>query len=465
MTDEAVVDLVVAGAGGGLIAALRAAERGLSVLIVEASAHYRRGNNTAMSTAMLPAAGTLWQTEAGIKDSPDLLVADIMAKTRGQADPQLTRTLADISAPLVSWLAEIGLPVELVTDFLYPGHSAYRCHTIPGRKGSRLLDHLNHQVSHHRDIDMLTPARLVEAIPHDDRGITTVVEYPDGTHEQIPCRALLLATNGYGADPDCVARHIPEISAAAYHGSPESRGDALRIGTALGADSAYLDAYQGHAALAMPAATLVGWATIMHGGIMLNTRGQRFGDETCGYSEYAALLAAQPGATGWLLLDRRIHDECLAFQDFRETTESGALAWAATPEELADKMGLPTQTATQTLTTAQASARRNCLDPFGRQNWEAPLAPPYAAVRVCPALFHTQGGLVVDDNACVLRRDGSAIPGLYASGGAAMGISGHGASGYLAGNGLVPALGLAYIAADHVASSQTSSRSRTKTTR
>jgi fumarate reductase flavoprotein subunit len=58
---------------------------------------------------------------------------------------------------------------------------------------------------------------------------------------------------------------------------------------------------------------------------------------------------------------------------------------------------------------------------------------------------------VVDGNARVLRLDGTAIEGLFASGGAAMGISGHGAAGYLAGNGLLPALGLAYLAADVVA--------------
>ena len=74
-------------------------------------------------------------------------------------------------------------------------------------------------------------------------------------------------------------------------------------------------------------------------------------------------------------------------------------------------------------------------------------------MRVVPALFHTQGGLVVDEHARVIREDGSVIEGLYASGGAAAGISGHGAAGYLAGNGLLPALGLAYLAADHAASS------------
>jgi fumarate reductase flavoprotein subunit len=276
-----------------------------------------------------------------------------------------------------------------------------------------------------------------------------VVETPDGAREEIDTPAVLLATNGYGADPDLVARHCPEIADAVYHGSETSRGDALRIGGALGADAAFLDAYQGHAALAQKSATLVGWATVMHGGVLLDLTGRRFGDETTGYSEYAAVLAGRPEATGWLVFDRRVHDACLPFTDFRQSVESGALVWADDAEALAKATGLPSGEVADELA---ALARGGGADRFGRTDFEAPLEPPYAAVRVVPALFHTQGGLVVDGAARVLRPGGSPIPGLYASGGAAAGISGHGASGYLAGNGLLPALGLAFLAADHVVS-------------
>ena len=68
-----------------------------------------------------------------------------------------------------------------------------------------------------------------------------------------------------------------------------------------------------------------------------------------------------------------------------------------------------------------------------------------------PALFHTQGGLRVDEHARLLDAAGRPVAGVYASGGAAVGMSGHGAAGYLAGNGLLPALGLAVLAADHLA--------------
>jgi len=446
-------DLVVAGAGGGLAGALRAAQCGLDVLVLEASEHYRRGNNTSMSTAMIPGAGSRWQRTEGIEDSPEMFVADIMAKTHGQADARLAQALAQVSAELVEWLAdEAETPLSLATDFHYPGHAVDRCHTVEGRHGSVLLDHLVGQVRRSARIDMLVPARLVDVFLDETGGVrAVVVEQPDGQREEIATDAVLLATNGYGADRDMVRQHLPEIAAATYHGSEASRGDALRIGTRLGGRAAYLDAYQGHAALAARAKTLVGWATVMRGGVLLDLTGRRFGDETRGYSEYAAELAARPDATGWLVFDRRIHDACLAFTDFRQTVDSGAVVWAGDAKQLCAHTGLPHDEVDAELAQASDVAHGRATDRFGRTRFEAPLEPPYAAVRVVPALFHTQGGLVVDEHARVERADGVPVPGLYASGGAACGISGHGAAGYLAGNGLLPAFGLAYLAAGHAA--------------
>jgi fumarate reductase flavoprotein subunit len=445
-------DLVVAGAGGGLAGALRAAQLGLDVLVVERSRHFARGNNTSMSTAMVPGAGTRWQAEAGIDDSPEVFLADLLTKTRGEADEPLAGALAEVSARLVTWLAdELGLPMSLVTDFAYPGHSRLRCHTVPGRSGRNLLDGLISATRAREQITLLVPARLT-GVSVGPEGVDSVtVSDPTGHEETIPTAAVLLATGGFAADADLVARHIPEIAGAVYHGSAESTGDALRIGSNLGADTAYLDAYQGHAALAMPAAILAGWATVMHGGFLVDEQGRRFGDETVGYSEYARQVLAHAGGSAVLVLDRRIFEACLSFDDFRDTVEAGALRWADTPQDLATAIGVDPQGLAATLGRAAELASGRGADGFGRTFWEAPLSPPYAGIKVSPALFHTQGGLRVDGHARVLRPGGAQIPGLYASGGAAMGISGHGAGGYLAGNGLLPALGLAFLAAEHVA--------------
>lgn len=457
-------DLVIAGAGGGLAGALRAAELGLSVVVVEASEHFRRGNNTSMSTAMFPGAGSRWQAAEGVHDSADRFVADIMAKTKGGADARLARTLAEVSGPLVEWLADsVELPLSLVTDFNYPGHSVTRCHSVPGRHGSSVIDHLARRVREHPDIDLLVPAKLAGVATGPDGAVrAAVVQYPDGTTEEIPTGAVLLATNGFGADRGLVERHLPEIAGALYQGSDQSLGDALRIGGGLGAATGFLDAYQGHGAIAAGAGTLVGWATIIHGAVMVDLGGRRFGDETRGYSEYAAELAARPGATGWIVLDETVHEQCQGFKDYRDTVESGVLVRAADAEALAKATGLPPDALAEELAASAAAARGERPDEHGRTHWERPLAAPYAAVRVVPALFHTQGGLIVNEDAAVVDPDDRPIPGLYAAGGAAAGISGHGADGYLPGNGLLPAFGLAYLAAGAVARDRTARRTTTR---
>ena len=77
----------------------------------------------------------------------------------------------------------------------------------------------------------------------------------------------------------------------------------------------------------------------------------------------------------------------------------------------------------------------------------APLKPPYAICQVTPGLFHTQGGLKIDRDTRVLRKDNSVVKNLFAGGGAAAGISGkEGAAGYSSGNGLLTATGLGRIA-------------------
>jgi fumarate reductase flavoprotein subunit len=443
MTD---VDLIVAGAGGGLAGALRAAELGAHVLLIDSSPNFMRGNNTSMSTAMFPGAGSRWQRELGLEDSPETFTRDIMKKTLCTADPLTTKTLTEVSAELVEWMADSqGVDFSLVTDFHYPGHSVHRCHTIQGRKGDRVLSHLFARVDSNQLIDIMVPARL-DQVNHVGDSLVAILETPDGAREEITARSVLMATNGFGANQEMVRRFIPEISGAVYHGSDASQGDALRIGSAHGSSGAFLNSYQGHAALAVHGSTLAGWATIMHGAILVNINGERFGDETRGYSEYAAMLASQPSARGWLILDQRIHQACLAFRDYQETVESGALRTTDNVADLAAIIEVDPTVLAETLVVADASATHSTPDPFGRATFEKPLSAPYVAIKVQPALFHTQGGLLVNENAQVLRDDGTIVSGLYAAGGAAAGISGYGADGYLAGNGLLSAFGLSYIA-------------------
>jgi fumarate reductase flavoprotein subunit len=446
-------DVVVAGAGGaGLAAALAAAEAGLSVVLAEARTTFRQGCNTAMSTSMIPAAGTRWQHEAGVDDSPEQFLADVTAKTHGTADPVVAGALTAVGAELVTWLADsCGVPLELVTDFRYPGHTALRCHTVADRGGATLHRHLLAALDRAEGVHLMVPARLEDLVVGADGSVGgAVLSRPDGSTETITSRAVVLATNGFGADAELVATHLPEITDAVYHGGDASRGDAIRLGERHGFDLSHLDAYQGHGSLAVPHSILLTWAAVMHGGFIADRDGVRFGDETVGYSEYATSVLARPGGQAWVVFDTAVHEQCLAFKDYLDVVEAGAVVWADDLDGLALSTGMPADALRATADAAHEAAIGAGADPWGRTFWERPLSGPYAAVRVTGALFHTQGGLRVDERAQVLA-GGKPVPGLFAAGGAAVGISGHGADGYLAGNGLLAALGLGYLAGRHAA--------------
>ncbi|MDH3250371.1 MAG: FAD-binding protein [Acidimicrobiia bacterium] len=441
------VDVLVAGAGAaGLSAAIAAAQRGASVVIAEAHETFRSDSNTAMSTSMVPAGGSRWQAAAGIEDSPEQFLSDIQAKTKGRVHETVARALVGVAPELVAWLADdVGVPLELVTDFNYPGHSAYRCHTVPDRAGQTLHRYLL-TAAENRGATVMVPLRLV-GLRFDSHGDIegATLENPDRVREEISASRVVLATNGFGANPEMVERHIPEISGALYFGGHGSNGDAIRLAERYDLDVSAMGAYQGHGSVATPHGVLVTWATVMHGAVILDNAARRFADETIGYSEFARLVLDREAGEAWLVLDHAIHEACLRFADYERLVASNAIRWADDEKELASIIGAPESSVSETLTSARQCAVEGRPDQWGRTLWEAPIEPPYGAVRITGALFHTQGGLDIDANAAVLRNR-EPVPGLYASGGAAVGMSGDGADGYLAGNGLLAALGLGYLA-------------------
>lgn len=440
-------DVVIAGAGAaGLAAAIAAADGGASVALLEASATFRSGSNTSMSTTMVPVAGSRWQEEFGIlDDTPERFYDDIMTKTNGSADPVVSRALVDVGLDLSEFLAvDCEVPLELLTDAEFPGHSRKRHLCVHDRAGTTLHRHLIEAAQRREAITMVVPLRVTGLEPHEDGWIVRAAS-PDGSEQELRTGAVVLATNGFGADPDRVAQHISEVSEGLYFGGDHSLGDALDIGERLGADTAFLDSYQGHGSVATPHGVLLTWTTMMNGAFLANAEGHRFGNESTGYSEFGVQVIAQPGAVAWAIYDQTVHDGALPFADYQQLIEAGAIRWADDVAALAEIIGCDAVAVADTLDDVARIAAGERSDAFGRTNWPRTLQAPYAVVKVTGALFHTQGGLSVDGSANVLR-NGEPIPNLYAAGGAAAGISGHGATGYLSGNGLLSALGLGYLA-------------------
>jgi fumarate reductase flavoprotein subunit len=440
------VDVLIIGAGGcGLSAALSANESGAEVLVLERDSSAL--GTTSMSTGLIPGAGSRFQKEKGIEDSPDLFTADILHKTRDQTDHALAAHMAEQSAPTVEWLADTcGVPLSLVDSFDYPGHSRRRLHGTPNRTGSELVGALhNAMASNGLDIGLEAPVTDLFA---DESGRVRGVRItrPDGTLEDLGCNALILACCGFAGNPDMLKDYIPEIVAAEFFGHPGNKGEAILWGRGLGAAVGDIHAYQGHGGLAYGQGVPILWAHIMEGGFQVNAEGKRFSNEAKGYSEQAVGIVAQPGHFAWSIYDERCHDVMKEFDDYHDALKAGCIRTADTVDDLVALTKLP-KTLVETVSDVAAMTRGEQDDSFGRDFTGHPvLAPPYYAVKVSAALFHTQGGLIVDPNGQVKREDGSLLPNLYAGGGAARGISGPSCWGYLAGNGLITATAFGRLA-------------------
>ncbi len=339
------------------------------------------------------------------------------------------------------------MPLELVEGFLYPGHSRLRMHAPPSKTGAELMGSLL-SAAQRAGIDIVTNAHVTELYADSARRVAGLrLARPDGGSETLGCGALVPACSGFAGNAEMVGQHIPEMSQAQYFGHPGNQGDAVRWGEALGAQLRHMGAYQGHGSVATPHAILITWALMMEGAIQVNAAGRRFSNEHQGYSEQTVSVLEQPGGVAWNLFDARLHELGMGFEDYRDATAAGAIKSAATADAIAEPCGLPAEALAETLGQCEVLAAGRGEDAFGRDFTTKPaLAPPYYAVKVTGALFHTQGGLVSDTSARVLGKDGSALPNLFTGGGAACGVSGPAVWGYLSGNGLLAAITLGRLA-------------------
>ena len=162
------------------------------------------------------------------------------------------------------------------------------------------------------------------------------------------------------------------------------------------------------------------------GAILVNQRGERFGNEL---DRPALRLPDQPDKVGYIVLDAHQAQQFSAWPYFISTAPGIAYAYipdyqnnrpdvftsASTVTELAQKLGMNSHALEQ-------SVQEGALGPLG--------TGPYVALGPVRSVFvHNEGGLMVDNQHCVIGRDGRPLEGLYAAGSTGQGgllLRGHG---------------------------------------
>jgi fumarate reductase flavoprotein subunit len=433
------VPVVIVGAGAaGAMAALAAREKDARVLLLDRDT--TPTGATAASSGMIPAAGTAAQRAREIDDTPQRFAADIQAKANGRAAAHLVDTYTQRAAETLGWLEKnCGARFELV-DGVAPGHSAPRMHALVERGGAPLLAMLYRAMAA-RGVRLQSGARVTDLFVAGDRVVG--VRYLKNEREAIDvgCTALVLATNGFAANAERVARHLPDVRGLPFAGHDGSQGDALDWGEGLGAATADIDGFLAHGSVVMPQRLQLPWALMTEGAIQVNRAGERFGNEHEGYSESALFVLAQDDGVAFNVYDERVHEVGLTMPNYPEAVARGLIKRGTTLRDLADALGIERNGLEQTVALVNALAFDDAIDDFGRRFRAAQmLLGPYYGVQVTGALLGAEGGLAIDAEGRVLRPDGAALANVLAAGGAARGLSGDAGGGYLEGNGLLAAV-------------------------
>jgi succinate dehydrogenase/fumarate reductase flavoprotein subunit len=453
---DAEADLVVVGCGGaGLATAIRAADLGASVIVLEKEAPESHRPSSREARMVMHVSDV------------DLATEYFDRCAGGMIPRSVSRAWAERAHALPGWLAEvIGFRMEPVRgaqqkDFAgaeaihvampVPADSAVRVDPRPDPYGvplagdarpvhGELFDALLAAAQARPAVRIMWGAPATRLIQQGDRRVRGVVT-PGAT---VGARAgVVLTCGGYEFDEELKLNYLKGYPVH-FYGSPSSTGDGIRLAQSAGADLWHMNQMIGRA---------IGHFTLEDGRpvnaivrldptgyVITDKRGSRFADE-----EAQARIIEHTFYYELVNFDRQTRDypriPCYWFMDQRRI-DAGPLAgatgafdyswsednqaelargWISRGDTIADAAraaGVLDPEAAQRSVVEYNQACATGSDPFGRPAESlVPLdAPPFYCMPLYPGGPNTCGGPRRDDRSRVLDPFGDPIPGLFAAG-------------------------------------------------
>jgi succinate dehydrogenase/fumarate reductase flavoprotein subunit len=263
-----------------------------------------------------------------------------------------------------------------------------------------------------------------------------------GERRVVGAEAVLLATGGFGNDPELRASLIhPNARGIPVRGNGYSDGNGLRLARAAGAAVGPADAgFYGHL---FPTGITVAERedflaiSLFHSehSILLNLSAERFVDESVGDHLTTIALVKQPEARGLLIADQRVRDEHVSTEYVEGVrpldpiaTALGRNARCAVAEDIDElafvppEWGYDGEAVRAAVGTFNRQAAEGTLDPPRRFDQRPLDRPPYYVIETQPAVTFPFAGVRIDAEARALDAEDTPIPGLYAAGGDAGGV-------------------------------------------
>ena len=442
--DESWQVIVIGGGNAALVSAISARKHADRVLLIERAPAEMRGGNTrhTRNVRCVHAQGDAFVEGSYLYEE---LWDDLCQVGTGPTDEKLAALTVRESEGVPPWMARHGVRWQApLSGTLHLGRTN---RFFLG--GGKALVNTYHRRLEQLGVRVVYDTTVEELVMAGDRCAGVIVEAPDGRH-RVEAAAVVCACGGFEANLDWLRRYWGDaVDNYVIRGTPYNDGRLLAFLYGLGAAPAGQE--KGFHAVAVDAR-----APRFDGGIatrldtipfsiVVNGAGRRFYDEGEAlwpkrYAIWGRNIAEQPGQIAWSIWDSKVRSQFLP-------PMYGASS-ADTLQALAPLLGLDPDALKATVESYNAavvpggtfdpSMLDDChtagLDP-PKSHWAQRIdTPPYFGIAMRPGITFTYMGARVDEDARVVRTDGTSFPNVFAAGEI---MSGNILStGYLAGFGM-----------------------------
>lgn len=401
---DAETDVVVVGGGAaGLTAAVKAAQAGSKVILLEKLDIL--GGTSSYSIEAFGATEDMTHKALGNAVTSDANAASLIKSNPGHSEEALT-ILAQQNGVAADWLRSIGSPLSVAGGSVFAATSREA-----GKMGQVIVAALVNEVEK-CGVDIRIGNAATELVM-ENGAVAGVKVKNDAGEYTIKAKAVILASGGFGADNEMVAQYQPSLKGYNHSCTVGAKGDGHKMAVAVGAQLGNMEHVRVNFTYATDGVRVYYMGCLPNtGAIVVNEAGKRFVNDQGGYGVGMQVVAQ--GGSAWAIFDQSMID---GMADVREYYEIGLYESAATIDELAAKIGVDAAGLNETIEAYKGYVAAGKDEEFGRAMLNLTFdEAPYYACKLTAHVQGTFGGIVTNTATEVTDESGAAIPGLYAAG-------------------------------------------------
>ena len=432
MSELTQCDVAVVGGGiSGMIAALRCAQGGQRVVVLEQSSDDRYVCNSRLT------AGIWHCCQMDIQSDPEILEQTIMQVTGGAARCSLARAVARDGIRVVRWMQQAGIrfirgPYAYQSFMLSPPTITPQGRQWEGRGGDVMLRTFEAGLS--KSGGAVRRGHEVKRLIVNAGTVTGLAgETHQGKQFEVAAAHVILADGGFQSSLEDLRGPVtPAPEKIFQRNARTGMGAGMCMAKQVGASVSDLRGFYGHVlskdAFNSDKLWPYAWLDfVAAAGIAVGRDGRRFDDEGLGGVHLANAIAALPDPLAAMVIADQNnlggagHVQHPAAQP-ASGRRGGTMYKADSIEALAAQSGIDPVTLIGTVKAYNAAIKTNTagqLQPARSMHKFVPYAiekPPFYAFPACAGITYTMGGIVIDEGCRVLDDDGRAIPGSVCGG-------------------------------------------------